>query len=125
MARIDARMSSIEAWMSSIESHMSNIEASISSIEARLSNLEAMVTEARNSISGLKSTMILSAVGAVLGIAMLNATVMSNMVAAFGSSQHLRETEAKIDRQLEKNAALLTQIQQGLLVPAPKPQPAK
>lgn len=134
--RMDARIAAIEATLAAfierIDERLARIEAKLSEndlrfarIEARMSGIEATMSAIQNAISGLKVTMIVTAIGAVIGVATFNATVLSNMVTAFESGKNMSETQAKILRQSEETAALLKQIQQGMLVPPPRQQPAR
>jgi anti-sigma-K factor RskA len=124
-ARIESKFAEIDVKFSQIALLFARMEGRMSGIEARLANLEATVGEIKSSISGLKTTMIVTAIAAVIGVATFNATVMSNMISAFESGKNVSEAQAKILRQSEETAALLREIKQGLLVPAPKQQPAR
>jgi anti-sigma-K factor RskA len=123
--RIDERFARIESKLAESDLRFARIEARLSGLEARLSNLETTVGEIKSALGGLKTTMIVTAIGAVIGVATFNATVMSNMITAFESGKNISDTQARILRQSEKTEALLTRIQQGLPVPAPAPQPAR
>ena len=80
--------------------------------------MEALISEIRSemlsALTGLKTTIIVTAVSAVLaivlGIAAFNATVLSNMVAAFESGKNTSAAQAEVKRQAEETAALLRRM---------------
>ena len=119
-ATINALVRRIEERFAQVDARLAQVDVRFAQIDARMSRLEATVAAIQNSIGGLKTTMIVTATGAVIGVAAFNATVMSNMLASFESGRNLSETQTKMMRQSEETAALLKQIQQGLLVPAKK-----
>ena len=123
-SRMDGRISSLEATINAfirrMEERFAQVDARFVQVEARMSNIEATVVATQNAIGGIKTTIVVTAVGAVIGVAAFNATVLSNMLASFESGRNVSEAQAKIQRQSEETAALLRQIQQGLLVPAKK-----
>jgi hypothetical protein len=80
--------------------------------------------ETRNLIHGLRSTIIITAISTffavVFGMAALNATILSNMLAAFESGKNTSAAQAEVKRQLEQSALLLQQMQQRFERGAPK-----
>lgn len=120
MERLDERFARIEAKFVQIDAQFAQIDIRFARMEARLANIEATVVSIQNSIGGLKTTMIVTAIGAVIGIATFNATVLSSMITAFETGKNVSEAQARILRQSEETAKLLKQIQQGLPVPAGK-----
>ena len=116
-AQIDARFTQIDARFTQIDARFAQIDARFAQIDARMFNIEATVAAIRNSIGGLKTTMIVTAIGVVIGVATFNTTVLSNMLASFESGRKQSEAQAKIFRQSEETAALLRQIQRALVVP--------
>lgn len=121
---MDGRIASLEATINALvrrmEERFAQIDVRFAQVEARMSNIEATVTATQNAIGGLRTTIVVTAIGAVIGVAAFNATVLSDMLASFESGRNVSEAQAKIQRQAEETAALLRQIQQGLLVPAKK-----
>jgi archaellum component FlaC len=117
-ARMDGRIASLEATINAlirrIEERFAQVDARFAQVEARMSNIEATVAATRNAIGGLRTTIVVTAIGAVSGVAAFNATVLSNMLASFESGRNVSEAQARIQRQAEETAALLRQIQQGL-----------
>lgn len=130
-SRMDGRISSLEATINAfirrmeerfaqVDARFVQVDARFAQVEARMSNIEATVAATQNAIGGLRTTIVVTAIGAVIGVAAFNATVLSNMLASFESGRNVSEAQAKIQRQAEETAALLRQIQQGLPVPAKK-----
>jgi hypothetical protein len=118
-ARLDGRLASLEATITALSRRMEErfalVDARFAQVDARMSNIEATVAAMQKAIGGLKTTMIVTAVGAVIGVATFNATVLSNMLASFESGRNLSETQAKILRQSEETEAILKRIEQGLI----------
>lgn len=114
---IDAKLETIEVRM---DGRVASIEAKIDGLVARMdqrmSSIESTVKDTQASIGNLKSTTIVTAIGAVLtivlGVAAFNATVLSNMVASFESGKNTSAAQSEVKRQSEETAALLKQIQQ-------------
>jgi high-affinity nickel permease len=67
-------------------------------------------------------TAITSVLAIVLGIAAINATLLSNMVASFESGRNLSAAQAEVKRQAEETATLLRQLQDRM-PPAPSAPP--
>ncbi len=69
-------------------------------------------------MTGLKTTIIVTAISAVLaivfGVAAFNATVLSNMVASFESGKNTSAAQAEVKRQTEETAALLRRMREEL-----------
>lgn len=82
-------------------------------IETALSEIRA---ETRSAIEGLKTTVIVTAISAVLaivlGVAAFNATVLSNMVATFEAGKNTSAAQSEVKRQTEQTAALLKKMQE-------------
>ena len=119
-AAINAFIQRMEERFAQVDARFAQVDACFVQVEARMSNIEATVAATQNAIGGLRTTIVVTAIGAVIGVAAFNATVLSNMLASFESGRNVSEAQAKIQRQSEETAALLRQIQQGLLVPAKK-----
>lgn len=128
-SRMDGRFASLEATINAlirrieerfalVDARFAQVDARFAQVEARMSNIEATVIATQNAIGGLRRTIVVTAIGAVIGVAAFNATVLSNMLASFESGRNVSEAQAKIQQQAEETAALLRQIQQALPVPA-------
>lgn len=119
-AEIDARFVQIDNRFAQIDNRFVQIDNRFAQMEARMSTMEAALGSMQNSIGGLRTTIIVTAIGAVIGVAAFNATVLNNMLASFESGRNVTAAQAQIQRQAEETAALLRQIQQGLPLPAKK-----
>ena len=119
-AAINALIRRIEQRFAEIDSRFAEIDSRFAQADARMSHIEASLAATKNEIGGLRTTIVVTAIGAVIGVAAFNATVLSNMLASFESGRNVSAAQAQIQRQAEETAALLRQIQQGLPVPAKK-----
>lgn len=119
-AEFDARFAQIDARFAQIDARFVQIDNRFARVEARMSTIEAAVGGMQNAIGGLRTTIVVTAIGAVIGVAAFNATVLNNMLASFESGRNVSAAQAQIQRQAEETAALLRQIQQALPVPAKK-----
>lgn len=112
-ARMDARVAAIQA---SLDGYASRMEERALRTDDRFKRIEDSLQGTQSAISNLKSTTIVTAIGAVLtiilGVAAFNATVLSNMVASFESGKNTSAAQQEVKRQSEETAALLKQIQQ-------------
>ena len=111
-SRMDGRVASIESALAAFTALMDERSRHF---DIRLARMEALISEIRSemlsALTGLRTTIIVTAVSAVLaivlGIAAFNATVLSNMVAAFESGKNTSAAQAEVKRQAEETAALL------------------
>src|SRR5471032_2240283 len=80
-ARMDGRVASIET---SISGFLGRQEGRFGHLDDRLIRIEQSAADTQTDIKGLKSTIIITAISAVLaivfGVAAFNATVLSNML---------------------------------------------
>lgn len=126
--RMDSRVASIEAkidgFMGRMDERFGRMEDRFVVIDQRMTGIESTMKDTQASIGSLKTTTIVTAIGAVLtivlGVAAFNATVLSNMVASFESGKNTSAAQAEVKRQSEETAALLRQIQQSIPAPQPK-----
>lgn len=118
--RMEERFAEIDARFAQVDARFAQVDARFAQVEARMSNIEATVVGMQNAIGGLRTTIVVTAIGAVIGVAAFNATVLNNMLASFESGRNVSAAQAQIQRQAEETATLLRQIQQGLPVPAKK-----
>lgn len=119
-AAINALIRRMEERFAEIDARFAQIDVHFVQVEARMSNIEATVAGMQNAIGGLRTTIVVTAIGAVIGVAAFNATVLNNMLASFESGRNVSAAQAQIQRQAEETATLLRQIEQGLPVPAKK-----
>ncbi|MDQ2987787.1 MAG: hypothetical protein M3R60_01655 [Pseudomonadota bacterium] len=121
-ARMDARIASLEATIHALirrmEEKFAEIDNRFAQIEGQIATIKAELGGVKSSIGGLRTTIVVTAIGAVIGVAAFNATVLNNMLASFESGRNVSAAQAQIQRQAEETAALLRQIQQGLPPPA-------
>lgn len=118
--RMEQRFAEIDARFAQIDVRFAQIDVHFVQVEARMSNIEATVAGMQNAIGGLRTAIVVTAIGAVIGVAAFNATVLNNMLASFESGRNVSAAQAQIQRQAEETATLLRQIQQGLPVPEKK-----
>ncbi|GAB3471146.1 hypothetical protein GCM10027321_42630 [Massilia terrae] len=132
-AEVDAKIATVEARL---EGHVAAIHASIDGLvmrmderdkrleerdkqtDERFARLEKLFEKTQESISNLKTTTIVTGLSAViaivLGVGAINATLLSNMTAAFQAGASMGATQAEIKRQVEETAVLLKQLQAGM-----------
>jgi hypothetical protein len=118
--RVDAHFAHIDARFAQVDARFAQVDVRFAQADARIANIESTVAATRNSIGGLKTTIIVTAIATVIGVAAFNATVLSNMLASFEPGRNMSVPQEKLLRQSETNEALLRQIQQGLLAPPKK-----
>lgn len=116
-SRMDGRVARIEAALSAstslVDERSRHADARMERMETALLELRS---ETRSAISGLKTTIIVTAISAVFaivfGVAAFNATVLSNMVASFESGKNTSAAQAEVKRQVEETAALLKKMRE-------------
>ena len=113
--RMDARVASIESALAAFTALMAERGRHF---DLRVTRMETMIVEMRSAIAGLKTTITVTAVTAVLaivlGVAAFNATVLSNMMAAFESGKNTSAAQAEVTRQAEETAALRSRMREEL-----------
>ena len=94
------------------------LDAKLETIETRMdcrvASIERLMLETRQDIKNLKMSMVVTGIAVVLGIAAFNATVLSNMVAAFESGKNTAAAQAEVKRQAEQTEVLLRKMQAEL-----------
>ena len=114
-SRMDGRVASIESALAAFSALMD--ERSLH-LDARMARMEVTISEIRSAMAGLKTTIIVTAISAVLaivlGVAAFNATVLSSMVAAFEAGKNTSAAQAEVKRQTEETAALLNRMREEL-----------
>lgn len=113
--RMDGRVASIESALAASSALMDERSRHF---DARMARIEVTISEIRSAMTGLKTTIIVTAISAVLaivfGVAAFNATVLSNMVASFESGKNTSAAQAEVKRQTEETAALLRRMREEL-----------
>jgi uncharacterized coiled-coil protein SlyX len=129
-AKLDANESRIAIQIALLNA---KLDALIANNNLRFTHLEqslrAMGDEIiaiRSSISGLRTTILVTGISSVIaivfGVAGFNAVVLSNMVASFESGKNTSEMVSEVRRQVEATAVLLRQAQnEREAKPAPPP----
>lgn len=140
---VDAKIAVVEARL---EGHVAAIRASIDGlvmrmderdkrsseqdkrVDERMARIEQLYEKTQAAIGDLKKTTIVTGVSAViaivLGVGAINATVFSNMIAAFQAGSNMGLTQAEVKRQVEETAVLLKQLQAAQGKPAQPSEPA-
>ena len=85
-------------------------------IDIRFAQMEEFFRTTNQAILSLKITTIVTGISntiaIILGVASFNATLQSNMIAAYGAGKDLATAQAEIKRQVEETAVLLRQLQE-------------
>lgn len=91
---LEARLETIEARM---DGRIARIEDSVQRIMDMAAEIKQENRDIRMSVSNLKTTLIVTAIGAaltiVLGVAAFNATLQSNMLSAFNLGQQTGQAQ--------------------------------
>lgn len=130
-ARTDARM--VETDIKIVQSYVKmaaiegKIDALASLLNEKTSTLAAAIAEIKTDIKNWRTTVVVTAISVglatVFGVAAFNATVLSNMLAAFESGKNMSAAQAEVQRQLEATAVLLDKVQKQIdQAPAPAPK---
>lgn len=121
-ARMDARVASIEGKIDAMLARMDGrdlaYEQRFVNFEQRFSGIEESLKDTRSAIGNLKSTTIVTAISAVLaivlGVAAFNATVLSNMVAAFESGKNTSAAQAEVTQQARETRQMLDELRKAI-----------
>lgn len=93
---LDAKLETIEARM---DGRIARIEDSVQRIVDMAAEIKQENRDIRMSVSNLKTTLIVTAIGAVLtivlGVAAFNATLQANMLSAFSLGQQASQNESR------------------------------
>lgn len=116
---MDGRLASIAAKIDGlaggVNGRFESMDERFKSMDERYKSLDQRMERVESSISSLKTTMIVTAVSTViaivLGVAVFNATMLSNMLAAFESGKNTSAVQAELKRQAEETAVLLKRLQ--------------
>jgi len=102
-ARLEVRFASIDAKFASIDAKFTSIDTKFDRIEAKFDRIDAKFDSFDEKFSSMKKTIIVMGIGTALtvvfGVGTFNATLTSNMLAAFqmaaSSQQHARMSLAQ------------------------------
>lgn len=112
---IDSRDDVVEAHFSvdiarihaTLDSMRTTIEAQAKTSDSRMDRLE-------KSMGTLRTTMIVTGISVVLGVAGLNATILQNMQSSFESGRMVSASQAAIMRQVDQLDARVKEVDQKL-----------
>lgn len=131
-ARMDGRVAAIQATISGfiglqderyaqIDDHFVRLERLIVGNQNEIKNLKRDFKDLQNDFKNLKSTIIITAITAVLatvfGIGTLNAMVLSNMLAAFESGKNTAAAQAEVIKQAQELTIIARQLHGELANP--------
>lgn len=129
-ARLEGCVAAIQASIDGLLAHFDEraqrtderIEALSRRTDERFARLEDLLEKTQTAISNLKTTTIVTGISAViaivLGVGAINATLLSNMIAAFQAGGNMGATQAEVKRQVQETAVLLKQLQEARMQPA-------
>ena len=103
-----------EEFNAKLETIETRMDARLASIERLIVEAIASARETRSDIKNLRWTIIATAIATVLGMAALNATVLSNMVASFESGKNTASAQAEVKKNSEDTAALIKKMREDL-----------
>ena len=109
-AKMDGRVASIEG---KIDSMLAKVDGANKVAELTYQHITADLAESRTHTRGLKSTVIGAAVGSVLALAALNATMLSNMLASFESGKNTATALVQVSEQLKQTQEQLKAFAAG------------
>ncbi|SEO57344.1 hypothetical protein SAMN05428959_11042 [Duganella sp. CF517] len=100
--------------MQKLETIETRMDTRVASIERLIVEAIASARETRNDIKNPRWTNIATAIATVLGMAALNATVLSNMVASFESGKNTATAQAEVKKNSEETATLIKKMREDL-----------
>lgn len=103
---LNARIETIETRM---DARISAIETAIA---ASIQMTKEFRAETRADIKNLKTTVIVTAIASVLAVGAINATILSNMVAAFESGKNTAAAQAEVTKQVEHLTVLVQKMRE-------------
>lgn len=118
-ARVGGRAATFQATVDGYIARMDEREIQNRELFAqnnqRFDRMEAMLADMQAQIRSLKTTIIVTAISTgiavVLGIGAINATLSSNMLAAFEQGAGVSSAQADMRRQVEKTTALVERME--------------
>lgn len=108
LARIDAQMLANAAQ---VEAEKARHEAS----ERRFVFIEAHMDRIEKGMASLRTTVIVTGISVVIGIAGLNTAILQNMQTSFDSGRMVSAAQAEVQRQVRETDAKLRQIDVNLV----------
>lgn len=117
--RIEERGKTLEAKLDLRDRVM---DARFTHIESRVDEIVIEMKEVKRTLSNQRYWIVSTAVGAVLGVGAFNATVLSNMIAAFESGKSISAAQAEIIHQSKEMEKVIDSIRSRLdVLPSPSP----
>ncbi|MHA4871439.1 hypothetical protein ACXZ1M_27505 [Duganella sp. PWIR1] len=95
-----------------IETIETRMDARILAIETAIAGAIQFHKELRADIKNLKTTVIVTAIASVLAVGAINATILSNMVAAFESGKNTAAAQAEVTKQVEHLTVLVQKMRE-------------
>lgn len=118
-ARLDLRDQVLDA-------KFAHMEARIDTIDARVDEIATEMKDVKRTLSNQRYWIVGTAVGAVLGVGAFNATVLSNMIAAFESGRSISTAQAEILQRSREMEKAVDNVRARLdALPAPVSDPGK
>jgi chromosome segregation ATPase len=105
---VDLKLQNLELR---IENRLQAIELAIAQLNEKMDAVIKTVTEQTREIRSLKVTVVIATLGSVLAVAALNASLYSNMLAAFNSGRATGAERVEIKRMVDDSRELSEQAQ--------------
>jgi hypothetical protein len=122
-AKLDLRDQVMEAKLDLRDRVM---DAKFAHLESRVDEIGIEMKEVKRTLSNQRYWIVGTAVGAVLGVGAFNATVLSNMIAAFESGKSISAAQAEILQRSKEMERAIDTIRSRLdALPSPVSVPAK
>jgi hypothetical protein len=122
-AKLDRRDEAMEAKLDLRDRVM---DARFTHLESRVDEIAVEMKDVKRTVSNQRYWIVGTAVGAVLGVGAFNATVLSNMIAAFESGKSISAAQAGIIQQSKEMERAMDIIRSRLdALPPPVNAPAK
>jgi hypothetical protein len=102
------------------------LDAKIAHMDARVDDIATEMKDVKRTLSNQRYWIVGTAVGAVLGVGAFNATVLSNMIAAFESGKSISTAQAEILERSREMEKAVDNVRARLdALPAPVSDPGK
>jgi len=129
-ARLDQRDQVIDAKFAHVEARIDAVDARAEArslvIHQRVDDLATEMKDVKRTLSNQRYWIVGTAVGAVLGVGAFNATVLSNMIAAFESGKSISAAQAQILQRSREMEQALDRVHARLdALPTPLSDPEK
>ena len=86
-------------------------EARDQAIERRFVSIEARLDRVEKGLISIRSTIIVTGVSVIIGIAGLNAAILQNMQASFDSGRMVSASQAEVQRQVNETGTKLRELE--------------